>query len=155
MTTWSDISKLAEVNTSDAQSTTSDKQNLQNIFKKAEIWGISPEILANASLSNLRAIVPLASKAIRDRDKDRLTELFTWAATMTNIKLRIALQSFGRELIPVQVENDPIFGANEPVYVIRLDQEQIRKIARTCQRQFVFTLDDTDILEISEQKTAQ
>ena len=145
MTTWTEVSKKIVVQKEDSQSVVSDKLHLQNIFRKAEIWGIPADVVEKAGLSNLRAIVPLASKAIYERDRARLGELLDWASRMTNTQLRIALQTYDRDQIEVveELDKDP----DETIYVVRLTREQLVKLARTTQRQASFKVNGKDILD--------
>ena len=147
MTTWTEVSKKIVLQNEDSQSVISDKLHLQNIFCKAEIWGIPADVVEKAGLSNLRAIVPLASKAIYERDRARLEELLNWASRMTNTQLRIALQTYDRDRIEVEVQGEPGIDPDEVVFVLRLTREQLVKLARTSQRQASFTVNGKDILD--------
>jgi hypothetical protein len=141
MTSWKSLSEKVNAKGIDDPKWKSHANQLSMIFTKAELWGLDPTKAENITMSNLSEIVSEARKAIVKARPDRLEELFSWAADLTNKELRIKLRGDERGEISVKrIERDV-----EPFYLLEVTEEQFARITRAMEEYFVFKYEEDEM----------
>ncbi len=138
---WIKAKKRIEEIPDNCRAGKSDRKNLATVFAKSEKWGIDPLNAEKSSMSNLRRILKDAQSAIRHNEKEKLVELFQWAAELNVAQLRLTLGSVDLETIVFQ----EIIKDGEVCYVLMLKQHQFDRIKRSTQLQLKFVNDDNNV----------
>ena len=128
---WEPLKTRIQEHQLDSSTWESNQKDLLQLFSDCQRLNVDPFFASLASLSNLRAALPQLKQAVREVDPERLRQLFSLAATLTNVELRLALEIPGRE--PVQIH--PV----DTGYVVRLTQEQFDQVQRATRLQYVFS----------------
>jgi hypothetical protein len=136
--TWEKVeNKVQEAFDKDDPHARSTLKHLLKILSVAEEWNIDPTYAEKASPSNLREIIREARKAIPKGNKDRLEELFQWAAKYTNKDLRIKIRDLDRETIAVK----EIPGKYASRYVMEVTEDQLERIKSATKLQYIFKIE--------------
>lgn len=144
---WGQVrERIKEIN-GKSEATRSHIQHLNAIIDQAEEWEIDPGNAMMAKTSNLQEIVSEARKAIKRGKKDRLQELFEWAANCHNTDLRILLIEENMPEITVCREGD----YRHPIYIFRVNEDQYEKICAATRRQFKYKIKE-DKADLMKQK---
>lgn len=107
----------------------SDKKSIIQIFHWCSTHNINTTDALNAPQSNLRVIIRNAKQAIENEDIQRLSELFSLAATMSNHDLRIALGSAKRDTIKAIPNGNGEFS-------LALSEKQLGELTRGMKLKF-------------------
>jgi hypothetical protein len=138
MTTWKEVEQtVQEAFDRDDPHARSTQKHLLKILNVAEEWNIDPTYAEQASLSNLREIIREARSAIHMDNRERLEELFQWAAKYTNKDLRIKIRDLDRETIIVKVIPDK----HASKYVIEVTEDQLQRIKRATKLQYTYRIE--------------
>lgn len=141
MTTWEDLRQLVAAKRNNDPKWKSHANHLEVIFTKAEIWGLDPAKAENITPSNLSEIVSEARKAVAKVQPERLEELFNWATKFSNKELRIKLRGDDR----VEISVKKIEGGIEPLFVLKITEEQLNRIIKSTEEYFVFKVEEDDM----------
>jgi len=114
----------------------SDRRHLHKIIDAAEEWHIKDGFKGLTCLSNLRAIVPRARRAVWGKDRAELERVLQWASSLSNKDLRIQIGTTMREEIAVHVKTD----SRKEVYVVRLTREQYGEIEKASRHKYAFVV---------------
>jgi len=127
---WQEVKNRVSNIQARCPSKVSEKRSILKIMDKAEEWGISPEYAGASSISNLEFAINECNRAIRWEDREFLAEIFHKCATLSTVKLRLALHI--PELERVDFEQD---GKN---YLFIANEKQFSRIQNATQLQIKF-----------------
>jgi hypothetical protein len=136
---WNQVEQRIDTIGTETAGSESDRGWLHAIADQAKDWGLDHNLFLASTKSNLRACVHEMRIAINEMDKNRLEQILQWAATETNIDLRLKLETPSLEEIPFQVEED--------VVTLRVTKEQFDAIRRRTK--IMFTFKDTAIPQLT------
>lgn len=135
MSNWNAIRKKIDAKTLESHTWKSDLNNLHFVIDAAEELGLDHADADAATLSNLRTVIKVAKKAIAAEDRDRLSELFHLAATLTTGALRVDIGT--HELEEVYFDVKIVDGTK--VYLIYANNEQLERIMKSTKNHFQYT----------------
>lgn len=114
------------------------KDLLEKIYKKAIEWEISPNIIKKKRVTTkIWEIVPEATKARNNNDKDRLVYLFELVDEMSTAKLRNHLRT---KLLP-KITVKEIQREGDKRFLLDLDGVQFHSICRSLEVMYVFEIE--------------
>ena len=138
MTTWTSAKMRINEIPDGCPAGVSDRKNMAEVFDKAEEWGIDPSLAQTASLSNLRRILKVSRHAISNDYQARLIQLFSWAAELNVIDLRLKLGTLDLDTITYQ----QIIDEGGMFYVMKLMPHQFSRIKRSTKLQHTYVSSD-------------
>jgi hypothetical protein len=135
--TWRDAeARVKEEYAGDHPWTVSARRHLLRIIVRAEQWGIAPDYFMEAGKSSLREIIRECRSAMARGKRDRLENLFRWAATLTVKELRLQIKDLIRETIVVR----EIPGEYASRYVMLMQQDQFDRIKRATELSYNYEI---------------
>lgn len=130
MSHWKTVKEKIATKELDSKTWRSDQTNLLKVAEAAAEYGLNPVHAQKASISNLRAIIKPAKKAIQAGDKELLDQLFELASTLSNRDLRTRTNKRKIETIYFQKIND--------VIVLKLTPRQHELICKYTKQYFSY-----------------
>jgi hypothetical protein len=112
------------------------RRHLLRIIVRAEQWGIAPDYFMETGKSSLREIIRECRSAMARGERDRLENLFRWAATLTVKELRLQIKDLIRETIVVR----EIPGEYASRYVMLMQQDQFDRIKRATELSYNYEI---------------
>lgn len=133
--TWQDVRDRVVRASGKGEAWQSNKKHLLEIIEYCSEQGLPSSDAEVATISNLRAVVPMVRRATRWDDLKQVMELFSWAANDTYKDLRAKIRPTKRKRIVAT----KIVGDGEALtYELQLDPEDFERFRRSFRDAYSF-----------------
>ena len=134
MNNWGSVRSIIMSKRLGSRSWASDRKHLLQIIDAAEQFGLDSTHAEQASLSNLRTIIKPARRAILATKRQRLSQLFLWAAILTTAELRVRVGAHVLQEILYKTRTRE----GETLYEILATSGEFERIQRMTKPQYSF-----------------